>query len=117
MRATNGPVTRRKRKAVKRELEGSWGTKHTSYKIARQQLLKNAKFALRDRRAKKRDFRRLWNNRINVSVRALSPEYNYSTFINALLKKNIRINRVMLSELSISQPDQFKTLVELAYSK
>jgi large subunit ribosomal protein L20 len=59
MRVTNGPTTRRRRKAIKRRVEGAWGTKHTSYKIARQTLIRASKYALRDRRAKKRDFRAL----------------------------------------------------------
>jgi large subunit ribosomal protein L20 len=59
MRVTNGPTTRRRRKATKRKVEGAWGTKHTSYKIARQTLIRSESYAFRDRRAKKRDFRKL----------------------------------------------------------
>jgi large subunit ribosomal protein L20 len=59
MRATNGPKTRAKRKAIKRQVEGHWGTKHTSYKIARQSLLRAKGYAYRDRKQKKRNFRSL----------------------------------------------------------
>jgi large subunit ribosomal protein L20 len=115
MRATNGPVTRRRRKAIKRRVEGAWGTKHTSYKIARQTLIRSEKYALRDRRAKKRDFRRLWIARINAALRANG--HNYSTFINALAKKKILINRLMISELAINHPTEFNELVTFAFAK
>jgi large subunit ribosomal protein L20 len=59
MRATNGPVTRQRRKAIKKRVSGAWGTKHTSFKIARQTVLRSAEYAYRDRKAKKRDFRKL----------------------------------------------------------
>lgn len=110
MRATNGPKTRAKRKAIKRKLEGAWGTKHTSYKIARQQLLKNTYFAFRDRRAKKGQFRGLWINRLNGSLKQLG--YKYSIFIANMAKKNIKINRKMLSELAINNIELFNNVVK-----
>jgi large subunit ribosomal protein L20 len=59
MRVTNGPVTRQRRKRVKKLVSGAWGTKHTSYKIAHQTLIRSKMYAFRDRKAKKRDFRSL----------------------------------------------------------
>ncbi|MDR1234523.1 MAG: 50S ribosomal protein L20 [Mycoplasmataceae bacterium] len=115
MRVKGGQTTRQRRKATKRRVEGAWGTKHTSYKIARQTLLRSADYAYRDRKARKRDFRKLWNARINAAVRELG--YNYSTFINALHKAKIAINRKMLSELAINNPEEFKTLVEKVMKK
>jgi large subunit ribosomal protein L20 len=115
MRATNGPTTRRKRKAIKRLVEGSWGTKHTSYKIARQTLLRSKKYALRDRRQKKRDFRAVWINRISSGVKQYG--YNYSSFINNLIKHKIKLNRLMISELAINHPNEFKLLVETVFKK
>jgi large subunit ribosomal protein L20 len=73
-------------------------------------MIRQSVYAFRDRKAKKGDFRRLWNNRINVAVRALG--FTYSKFINALKVANIEINRKMLSELAINQHEIFKTLVE-----
>jgi large subunit ribosomal protein L20 len=110
MRVKGGATTRQRRKVTKKRVSGAWGTKHTSYKIARQTLLRSADYAYRDRKARKRDFRKLWNLRINAAIRPLG--YNYSTFINALHKKNIAINRKMLSELAINNPEEFKALVE-----
>ncbi|MDR0675006.1 MAG: 50S ribosomal protein L20 [Mycoplasmataceae bacterium] len=115
MRVKGGSTTRQRRKTIKRKVEGAWGTKHTSYKIARQTLLRSADYAYRDRKARKRDFRKLWNTRINAAVRALG--YNYSTFINSLHKAKIVINRKMLSELAINNPDAFKTLVTKVMGK
>jgi large subunit ribosomal protein L20 len=115
MRIKGGATTRQRRKATKKRVEGAWGTKHTSYKIARQTLLRSADYAYRDRKARKRDFRKLWNSRINASVRALG--YNYSTFINGLHKAKITINRKMLSELAINNPEEFKVLVDKVMSK
>jgi large subunit ribosomal protein L20 len=59
MRVKNGPVTRRRRKAIKKAVAGAWGTKHTSYKIARQTLLRSSGYAYAHRKLKKRDFRKL----------------------------------------------------------
>jgi large subunit ribosomal protein L20 len=115
MRATNGSVTRQRRKAIKKRVAGAWGTKHTSYKIARQTLIRSEMYALRDRRAKKRDFRRLWIARITAAIRPLG--YNYSTFINALTKQNVEVNRKMLSELAITNPNEFKALVDKVMTK
>jgi large subunit ribosomal protein L20 len=78
-------------------------------------LLRSAEYAYRDRKVRKRDFRKLWNTRINAAVRDLG--YNYSTFIDALHKAKILINRKMLSELAIHHPDEFKTLVTKVMSK
>jgi large subunit ribosomal protein L20 len=115
MRATNGPVTRQRRKAMKRRVEGHWGTKHTSYKIARQSVIRASTYALRDRRAKKRTWRKLWISRITAAVRPLG--YNYSTFINALAKQNILMNRKMLSEMAINNPVEFEALVKQVMTK
>ncbi|MDR0752716.1 MAG: 50S ribosomal protein L20 [Mycoplasmataceae bacterium] len=109
MRSTNGPKTLKRRKAVKERVSGAWGTKHTSYKIARQTMIRQAVYAFRDRKAKKGEFRRMWNNRINGIVRSLG--YTYSKFINALKLQNIEINRKMLSELAINEKQKFINLV------
>jgi large subunit ribosomal protein L20 len=114
MRVKGGPTTRRRRKAIKKQVSGAWGTKHTSYKIARQTLLRSSTYAYTHRKAKKRDFRKLWNTRINAAVRALG--YNYSTFINMLHKKHIAINRKMLSELAIHHHEEFSALVKKVMS-
>ncbi|GMO16085.1 MAG: 50S ribosomal protein L20 [Mycoplasmoidaceae bacterium] len=115
MRVTNGPVTRARRNRVKKAVSGAWGTKHTSYKIARQTMIRAEMYAYRDRKHKKTEFRKLWINRVNSALRAMG--YNYSTFINGMKKHNILVNRKMISEIIISNPEAFKALVEKAMAK
>ncbi|MDR2821560.1 MAG: 50S ribosomal protein L20 [Mycoplasmataceae bacterium] len=112
MRVTNGPVTRRRRNRVKERVSGAWGTKHTSFKIARQTMLRAATYAYRDRKHKKTEFRKLWINRINGTLRSMG--YTYSQFINGMKKHNMLVNRKMLSEIIISNPEAFKAIVEKA---
>ncbi|WP_031489056.1 50S ribosomal protein L20 [Ureaplasma canigenitalium] len=116
MRIKGGPSTRTRRKRWLEKASGSWGTRHTSYRIAKQTVIRAGEYAFRDRKNKKRDFRKLWIARINAAVRLLG--YNYSSFMNALVKNNIinketgeGLNRKMLSELAINNPEEFKELV------
>ena len=73
---------------------------------------KALQYAYRDRRQKKRDFRKLWITRINAGVRING--INYSTFVNGLKRNNIEINRKLLADLAVSDPDAFKNLVEVS---
>lgn len=115
MRVKGGTVTRRRHKAVLKQAEGTWGTRHTSYRIAKQTIIRAGEYAYRDRKNKKRDFRRLWIARINAAVRELG--YTYSAFMHELSAKKIEINRKMLSELAINNPEEFKALVESVMKK
>lgn len=115
MRVKGGTVTRRRHKAVLKQAEGTWGTRHTSYRIAKQTIIRAGEYAYRDRKNKKRDFRRLWISRINAAVRELG--YTYSAFMHELSAKNIEINRKMLSELAINNPEEFNALVESVMKK
>ena len=114
MRATNGSATRKRRNAMKERVEGSWGTRHTSYKIAHQTYIQYNEYAYRDRKNKKRDFRKLWIARINAACRPYG--ITYSKFMNGLKKQKISINRKMLSELAINQPKEFEKLVKQVQS-
>ncbi|MBU3830783.1 MAG: 50S ribosomal protein L20 [Candidatus Ureaplasma intestinipullorum] len=115
MRVKGGTVTRRRHKAVLKQAEGTWGTRHTSYRIAKQTIIRAGEYAYRDRKNKKRDFRRLWISRINAAVRELG--YTYSAFMHELSAKKIEINRKMLSELAINNPEEFNALVESVMKK
>ena len=115
MRVKGGTVTRRRHKAVLKQAEGTWGTRHTSYRIAKQTIIRAGEYAYRDRKNKKRDFRRLWISRINAAVRELG--YTYSSFMHELSAKKIEINRKMLSELAINNPEEFNALVESVMKK
>lgn len=109
MRVKGGPATRNRRKKWLNLAEGSWGTRHTSYKIAKQTVIRASQYALNDRRKRKNDFRKLWITRINGAVRPMG--YTYSEFMHQLKIKNIEINRKVLSELAINNTAEFEMLV------
>jgi len=110
MRIKRGNVRTLKRKRLLRQTKGyRWGRKN-KVKLARVAILKAGVYAYRDRRRKKRDFRRLWNIRINASVREFG--LSYSQFINLMQKNKIGLNRKMLSDLANSEPKVFEEIVK-----
>ncbi len=102
--------TRARHKKVLKLAKGYRGGKSKLYKTANQAVMKSLVYAYRDRKAKKREFRQLWIARINAAARMNG--ISYSKFMNGLKKNGIEINRKMLSEIAISDPDAFKELVE-----
>ena len=111
-RVKGGTISRARHKKVMKQAKGYFGSKHRLFKSANEQVMHSGKYAYRDRRQKKRDFRKLWITRINAACRA--NEISYSKFINGLAKANIDINRKMLSELAIDNPKAFAELVNTA---
>ena len=111
-RVKRGQVKRRKHKKVLKEARGYYGSKSRSYKIAKEQLLRSMSYAYRDRKNNKRNFRRLWITRINAAARINGISYN--EFISGLKKASVDINRKILSELAVSDPDAFQKLTEIA---
>lgn len=112
MRVTGGKVTRRRHKKILKLAKGHRGSLHRLFRPAKESVFKALRNASRDRRLKKRNFRRLWITRINAAVR---PEgLNYSQFMNGLKKANVQLNRKILSELAIHDPQTFKNIVEKA---
>lgn len=109
MRSSSSVTTKQRRKKWLNHAEGSYDVNHKSYRNAKQTVMKAAKYSYRDRKNKKRDFRKLWIARINAAVR--QEGYTYSKFINKLTEKQIIINRKMLSEFAISNPEEFKKFV------
>ena len=110
MRVKGGIVTHRRRKKWLHLATGYWGHKSIGFKVAKQQVVKSWTYAFRDRKQVKRNFRKLWIARINAAVR--NNGLTYSRFINGLKKANIEINRKMLSELAIQNPDVFQKIVD-----
>lgn len=100
---------KRHRKVLKKA-SGYYGRKSRTFKNAHEQVMKSGAYAFRDRRAKKRDFRRLWIARISAACREHGVKYG--DFIHALTEKGIEVNRKMLSELAINDPSAFKNLLE-----
>ena len=111
-RVKGGTIHRARRKKVMKLSKGYFGSKHRLYRTAKEQVMHSLKYAYRDRRQKKRDFRKLWITRINAACRM--NDISYSKFINGLNKAGIEINRKMLSELAIDDAKAFASLVVIA---
>lgn len=111
-RVKGSTIHRARRKKVMEEAKGYFGSKHRLYKSAKEQVMHSGKYAYRDRRQKKRDFRKLWITRINAACRA--NDISYSKFINGLSKAGVTVNRKMLSEIAIDSPKAFTDLVSIA---
>ena len=105
-------MTRKRRNKVLKLAKGYYGSKSKLFRTAKEAVMKSGQYAYIGRRLKKRDFRRLWITRISAACKANGT--NYSTFINGLKKAGIELNRKMLSEIAISDPAAFTSLVEQA---
>ena len=111
-RVKGGNVSKNRRRKVLKAAKGYFGSKHRLYKTAQEQLFHSGEYAYRDRKANKRNFRKLWITRINAACRA--NDISYSKFINGLSIAGIEINRKMLSEVAINDPASFTELVNTA---
>lgn len=111
-RARKSTARRRKHKRVLREARGYYGTKSRHFQQAKVALTRAGAFAWRDRRARKRDMRRLWITRITAACRMRGTRY--SLFMNGLKHAGILLNRKMLSQIAIQDPAAFDRLVESA---
>lgn len=109
-RVKGGVNAKKTHKKVLKQAKGYFGAKSKLYRMAKQAVIKSLTYAYIGRKQKKRQFRQLWIARINAACRANGT--NYSQFMNALKKQNVQINRKMLSEMAIHQPEDFKALVE-----
>ena len=105
-------MTRKRRTKVLKLAQGYYGSKSKLFKTAKQAVMKSGNYAYIGRKQKKRDFRRLWITRISAACKMNG--INYSTFINGLKKAGIELNRKMLSEIAIADPEGFAALVEKA---
>lgn len=110
-RTKGGYATKRRRNRMLKLAKGYFGSKHTLYKTAKQQVMKGLTYAYRDRRKNKSNFRKLWIARINAAARMHG--LSYSNLMYGLKMQNIEINRKMLSELAINEPEQFANICEL----
>ncbi len=110
MRVKGGIVTRRRHKKILRLAKGYYSAKRKLFRKAHEQVMKSLLYAYRDRRQRKRDFRRLWITRINAACRAHGMRYH--EFIHALNERGIAINRKMLAEMAVRDPDAFAMLVQ-----
>ena len=111
-RVKGGNVSKNRRRKVLKAAKGYFGSKHRLYKTAQEQTFHSGVYAFRDRKANKRNFRKLWIVRINAACRA--NDISYSQFINGLTKAGVEVNRKMLSAIAVEDEKAFANLVKLA---
>ena len=102
----------KKRRTVLNRAKGYYGAKSRSYRAAKEQVQHSLQYAYRDRRAKKREIRRLWITRINAAARING--LSYSVFMNGLKKAGVELDRKVLSDMAVNDPQAFASLVEVA---
>lgn len=111
-RVKKGPIHSKKRKKVLREAKGFRGGRSHLYRQAQEALKKSLSHSYRGRKLKKREFRRLWITRINAATR--KEGLSYSHFMKGLKEANVNLNRKVLSEIAVNNPQEFSKLVEVA---
>jgi len=111
-RAKSSVVSRNRHKKILKLAKGYRGSKSKLFRIANQQVMKSLSYAYRDRKAKKREFRRLWIARINAAARSNGMSYN--RFMNGLKNAGVDINRKVLADLAVNDGTAFGQLVSLA---
>ena len=109
-RSVNSVAKRARRKKVLKQAKGYFGRRKNVWTIAKNAVEKGLQYAYRDRRTKKRNFRALWIMRINAAARLQGM--TYSQLINKLKSNNIEINRKVLADLAVNNPDGFKAIIE-----
>jgi len=103
-------ASRRRRKKILNQAKGYWGRRSKVYTVAKNAVEKSLQYAYRDRRQRKRQFRRLWITRINAAARI--NDMSYSRFMGALRKSDVELNRKVLADLAVHDPDAFTQVVE-----
>jgi large subunit ribosomal protein L20 len=111
-RVKGGIVTRRRHKKTLSQTSGMWGSRHRLFRRANEAMLKSLWYAYRDRRTRKRDLRKLWIVRINAGARIHGS--TYSRLMNSLKVHGVRLNRKMLADLAVRDPNAFAAVVAAA---
>ena len=109
-RSVNSVASRAKRKKVLKSAKGYWGRRKNVWTVAKNAVEKGMQYAYRDRKAKKREFRALWIQRINAGAR--EHGMSYSVFMGKLKEAKIDLNRKVLADLAMNHPDAFKAVVD-----
>ena len=109
-RVKRGVQAHRRHKKILARAKGYYGARSRVYRVAFQAVIKAGQYAYRDRKAKKREFRALWIQRINAACRM--HDMSYSQFIAKLRARNIELNRKMLSEIAFNSPEAFTSLIK-----
>lgn len=109
-RSVNSVASRAKRKKVLKSAKGYWGRRKNVWTVAKNTVEKGMQYAYRDRKAKKREYRALWIQRINAGAR--EHGMSYSVFMGKLKEANIDLNRKVLADLAMNHPDAFKAVID-----
>ena len=112
MRVKGGTVTRRRHKKIIKAVKGQYGTRGRLFRRSNEAWLKSSWYAYRDRRTRRRDLRRLWITRINAACRLNG--LTYSRFIYGLRQANVSLDRKILADMAVRDPDTLARLVEIA---
>ncbi len=113
-RTTGGTTTHARHKKVIKAAKGYYGRRKSNFKTATQAVDKANQYATRDRKQRKRNFRALWIQRINAAVRAHDGDLTYSRFINGLSNAGIEVDRKVLADLAVNEPEAFGAIVDKA---
>jgi large subunit ribosomal protein L20 len=113
-RVKGGTVTRRRHKKILKMTKGQWDTKHKLFRRANEAMMKSYWYAYRDRRQRRRDLRRLWISRINAAARQNGVKY--SAFIHDLKTSNIELDRKILADIAVRDPQTFSKIVQASQS-
>ena len=113
-RVKGGTTTHARHKKVLKAAKGYYGARGTNFKTATQAVDKALQYATRDRKTRKRNFRALWIQRINAAVRLHDEALTYSRFINGLAKAGIEVDRKVLADLAVHEPEAFAAIVAQA---
>ena len=111
-RVKRGVTAHARHRKVIKAAKGYYGRRKNTFRVANQAVEKAGQYAYRDRRAKKRNFRALWIQRINADARELGM--TYSVFMHGLIKAGIEVDRKVLADLAVREPEAFKALAEKA---
>jgi len=113
-RVKRGVTQRARHKKVLAQAKGHYGRRKNVYRVAKQSVDKAQEYATRDRKARKRNFRALWIQRINAAVRAHDAELTYSRFIDGLSRAGVEVDRKVLADLAVHEPAAFGAVVDRA---
>ena len=115
-RVKGGPASHARHRKVVKAAKGYYGARSTNFRTATEAVDKAMQYATRDRKTRKRTFRALWIQRINAAVREHDAALTYSRFINALGRAGIEVDRKVLADLAVHEPDAFGAIVAQAKS-
>ena len=109
-RSVNSVASKARRKKILKLAKGNWGARGNVWTVAKNTVEKGLGYAYRDRKAKKRDFRALWIQRINAAAR--EQGMSYSTFMGKIHKSDVKLNRKVLADLAMNHPEAFKAVLD-----